>query len=121
MRASGTTSYLQGRSSRLRALVCVLVVVFLLYNPFLALLHSPAGLSVQHQSRNRATVGAAEMQHFSPVSSELAADTLPEERSSDLLAASDGRESHVLSDLRRDVVSTPDFSSNMWFRPPPAA
>lgn len=109
------------RRSRLRALVCVLIAGFLLYNPFLALLHSPGGLSVQHQARNRATVGAAEMQHFSPVSSEFAADTLPEERCSDMLAALDGRESHLLSDLRRDVVNTPDFSSNLWFRPPPTA
>jgi len=99
----------------------VLIVGFLLYNPFLALLHSPGGLSVQHQARNRATVGAAEMQHFSPVSSEFAADTLPEERCGDILAASDGRESYLLSDLSWDVVSTPEFSSNLWFRPPPTA
>jgi hypothetical protein len=107
--------------SRLSALVCVLIVGFLLYNPFLALLHSPGGLSVQHQARNRATVGAAELQHYSPVSSEWAADTLPEERCSDLVVASDGRESHLHGDLRRDAVITPDFSSNLWFRPPPTA
>jgi len=61
------------------------------------------------------------MQHFSPVSSEFAADTLPEERCSDILAVSDGGESHLLSDLRRDVVSAPEFSSDLWFRPPPTA
>jgi hypothetical protein len=61
------------------------------------------------------------MQHFSPVSSEIAADTLPEERRSDMLAASEGREFPMLSDLRRDVVNAPDFSSNLWFRPPPTA
>lgn len=106
---------------RLDALVCVLIVGFLLYNPFLALLHSPGGLSVQHQSRNRATVGAAELQHFSPVSNELAAGTLPEERCREILAAGSGQESHLASDLRRDIVITPEFSSNLWFRPPPTA
>ena len=112
---------MQALVPRLDALVCVLIVGFLLYNPFLALLHSPGGLSVQHQARNRATVGAAEMQHFSPVSNELAASTLPEERCHEILAAGGGQESHLASDLSRDVVITPEFSSNLWFRPPPTA
>ena len=103
----------------LDALVCVLIVGLLLYNPFLALLHSPGGLSVQHQARNRATVGAGEMQHFSPVSNELAAGILPEERCSEILATVGDQESRLAGDLSRDVVVTPDFSSNLWFRPPP--
>lgn len=109
------------RGSRLSVLVCILIVGFLLYNPFLALVHSPGGLSVQHQSRNRATVGAAELQHYSPVSGELAADTLPEEGRREMLAAADGGESQLASDIRRDPIITPDFSSNLWFRPPPTA
>lgn len=112
---------MQASETRFSALVCVLIVGFLLYNPFFALLHSPGGLTVQHQARNRATVGAGEMQHFSPVSNELAAGILPEERCSEILAAAGGQESHLASDLRRDFVLTPEFSSNLWFRPPPTA
>jgi len=76
---------------------------------------------VHHLSRNRATVGSAELQHFSPVSKEVAADVLLAEHTGEIIAASGGQEFQLATDLARDRVITPDFSSNLWFRPPPSA
>lgn len=76
---------------------------------------------MQHHSQYRATVGAAELQHFSPVTSEAAADTLPEEGCVEVIVTSDDQESRLASNLRLDAVITADFSSNLWFRPPPRA
>src|SRR5229473_1493843 len=42
------------------------LALFLLYNPFLAASSSTYGLNVRHPASNRATVGASELQHFSP-------------------------------------------------------
>jgi len=76
---------------------------------------------VHHLARNRATVGSAELQHFSPVSKEVAAGVLLEERSAEITATSSGQESQLATDLARDRVIAPNFSSNLWFRPPPSA
>jgi hypothetical protein len=107
--------------TRLQAVVCLLLAGLLLYNPFLSLIHSPAGLSLHHLSRNRATVGSGELQPFSPVSRDMAADVLPAERTGEIIAKAGGQEILLATDLTRDRVITPDFSSNLWFRPPPSA
>jgi len=107
--------------ARLRAVVCLLLAGLLLYNPFLSLIQSPTGLSVHLLPRNRATVGSAELQHFSPVSRDVAADILLVERTGEVTAISGGQESRLAPDFTRDRVITPDFSSNLWFRPPPPA
>jgi len=121
MTARGKAPEPRVRSTRLRAIVCLLLAGLLLYNPFLSLVHSSTGLSVRHLARNRATVGSAELQHFSPVSREVAADVLLVERIGEITAISGGREFQLATDLARDRVITPDFSSNLWFRPPPSA
>jgi hypothetical protein len=100
---------------------CLLLAGLLLYNPFVSLIHSPTGLSVHHLARNRATVGASELQHFSPVSKEVAADVLLEERTGEVTAISGGQDFQLETDLTRDLIISPDFSSNLWFRPPPLA
>jgi len=61
------------------------------------------------------------LQHFSPVSREVAADVLLEEHAGEITATSGGHELQLATDLLRDRVITPDFSSNLWFRPPPSA
>jgi hypothetical protein len=109
------------RLTRLQAVVCLLLAGLLLYNPFLSLLHSPAGLSLHHLSRNRATVGSGELQPFSPVSSDVAEDVLPPNRTGEIIAIASGQAILLATDLMRDRVITPDFSSNLWFRPPPSA
>ncbi len=109
------------RVARLRAVVCLLLAGLLLYNPFLSVIHSSTGLSVHHLSRNRATVGAAELQHFSPVSKDVAADALLVERTGEIIATSGGQEFQLAIVLTRDRVISPDFSLSLWFRPPPSA
>src|SRR5208337_1613774 len=109
------------RVARLQAVVCILLSGLLLYNPFLSLIHSPTGLSVHHLARNRATVGSSELQHFSPVSKEITGSVLLEERTGEIIATSVGQEFQLAIDLTRDLVISPDFSSNLWFRPPPLA
>ncbi len=51
---------------RWQVCLCLLLVALILYNPFLAGADSVAGLSVRHAASNRATVGASELQHFTP-------------------------------------------------------
>jgi hypothetical protein len=105
----------------LQAVVCLLLTGLLLYNPFLSLVHSSTGLSVHRLAQFRATVGSAELQHFSPVSKEVAADVLLEERTGEITATSSDHEFQLASDLMRDRINTPDFTSNLRFRPPPSA
>ena len=56
------------RVSHWHAALCVLLVGLMLYNPFAGACNPNEGLSYDHLARNRATVGASELQHFSPVS-----------------------------------------------------
>jgi hypothetical protein len=56
-----------GSKRRLTALVCVVLAILFLYNPYVTLASSPSGkLNVQHRLSYRATVGSSELQHFSP-------------------------------------------------------
>jgi hypothetical protein len=109
------------RLTRLHVGVCLLLAGLLLYNPFLSLMHSSTGLSVHPLARNRATVGSAELQPFSPVSRDVAADVLLVERTGEIMGTSGGPEFQLARDLTRDRIITPDHSSNLWFRPPPSA
>jgi hypothetical protein len=100
--------------------VCLLLVALCLYNPFLTATPSSDFLNIRHSASNRATVGASELQHFSPT---------------------DGRKVFsvsfaVLFDRFEFPVSLPInsaidvcthqpytcqfLSSDFWFRPPPA-
>src|SRR5215831_6006488 len=47
--------------------VCLILAILLLYNPFFAVPHSGSSLEIGHRASHRATVGASELQHFSPV------------------------------------------------------
>src|SRR5277367_5167824 len=55
-----------------RVLVCLLLFGLLIFNPFATLSSASAGLAYQAGPRHRATVGASEMQHFSPIQKDLA-------------------------------------------------
>ena len=76
---------------------------------------------MHHLSPNRASVGSAELQPFSPVSSDVAAEAVSADRTGEIIAIPRGREILLATDLTRDRVITPDLSSNLWFRPPPSA
>ena len=109
-----------GSRSRRKAFFCLLLSLLLLYNPFVALLHSCPQVSVDRLARNRATVGASEMQHFSPVASQ----STPEVSASEETFAISPRAiqgeypSAILFLIPR--IASIDFSSSLWFRPPPS-
>src|SRR5260370_8853935 len=59
------------RAQGLRVWICVLLGALLLYNPFAALYFSHGPVEVHTLQRNRASVGASELQHFSPVQEDI--------------------------------------------------
>jgi len=106
---------------RWRAWVCFCLALFLLYNPYLAAPSSADGLNVRHPASNRATVGASELQHFSPADgrdklSAHATDAV--EPLASFLEVSSTQAFEFLP----QVVSPPQqfFGSSLWCRPPPA-
>ncbi len=104
---------------RWRACVCLLLVFFLLYNPFAASRSSASGLNVGHPASHRATVGASELQHFSfadgqdrlSVYDSAAAATFT--FSPAVFARSLRCVAQVLSPKQQF------FGAGLWFRPPP--
>ncbi len=102
------------------AWVCLCLALFLFYNPYLVAPSSAGGLNIRHPASNRATVGASELQNFSPadgrdeLSTHAVSAVLP-------LALSIEVSSQVFK-LLTQVVSPPQqfFGSSLWFRPPPA-
>jgi hypothetical protein len=111
----------RGHLSRSQAVLCLLLVGLLLYNPFLALIHSYSGLSLHRLPRNRATVGASELQHFSPVTSTLAAE-LQAVKSIGVEVPVLGEKEFPLAAVdSHSAMMRRDFASNLWFRPPPTA
>src|ERR1700676_3625639 len=59
------------QASHLNIWVCVLLAALMLYNPFAALYFSHDTIEVHTLQRNRASVGASELQHFSPVQDDI--------------------------------------------------
>lgn len=101
--------------------ICFLLGLFLLYNPFFGLPHSGNGLEVCHPASHRATVGASEMQRFTPTDGWgcfLAADIPHAEVSvpSPIPVA----ETLPVSFLSLVRVPQHFFGPGLWFRPPPA-
>jgi hypothetical protein len=99
--------------------VAVLLIGFLLYNPFLALMSHSNGLSYQAMARHRATVGASELQHYSPVPGENAQlDAIIE-----VVFAGCQAENHKYPNCRpqdETLAQRMELIASMWFRPPPA-
>jgi len=105
---------------RWHVLVCFCLALFLLYNPYLAAPGSTNGLNVRHPASNRATVGASELQHFSPADGKHKLSTT---------AIASIEHSLSIPDLSSQAfeffpqVASPAqqfFGSSLWFRPPPA-
>jgi hypothetical protein len=100
--------------------VCLLLVALCLYNPFLATTLSSDCLSIQHSASNRATVGASELQHFSPTDGrKLLSVPLAVLFGWFELPVSLPLNSAI--DVCNHQPYTCQFlSSDFWFRPPPA-
>jgi hypothetical protein len=65
MRKSATKNG-AGGLARWQVVLCLLLAALVVYNPYLAGAGSGTGLCVQHSASYRATVGASELQHFTP-------------------------------------------------------
>jgi hypothetical protein len=102
-----------------RTVTCVMLIGLLLYNPFFSLMRLSGNASYDGLARHRATVGASEMQHFSPVSAiselpdaEVKVSTVEPVKPA---AASLLEEVHpIASPLRQEILA------GVWFRPPPS-
>jgi hypothetical protein len=100
--------------------VSLLLIALLLYNPFLALIGHSDGLAYQALARHRATVGASELDHFTPVqgdNAQLAA--IVEEVFVQLTAEKKESRPPVLQDPT--LPQRLELIASVWFRPPPAA
>jgi hypothetical protein len=98
--------------------LCILLIGLMLYNPFAGLMGSGDGLCYARLARNRATVGASELQHFSPVtypSSQTDLDVdVPR---MDVMQVV--REKRSSADLRVAFPPQAEVFSQFWNRPPP--
>jgi hypothetical protein len=105
---------------RWQSLACFCLALFLLYNPYMAAPGSTNGLTVRHPASNRATVGASELQHFSPANGR-------DELSTPASAVVEALASFPVVSTQ-DFESFPQvaspaqqfFGSSLWFRPPPS-
>ena len=105
---------------RWHAWVCLCLALLLLYNPYLAGPGSARGLNLRHPASNRATVGASELQSFSPADGQDKLST-PAIASVEPFLSFPNLSSQAI-ELVPQVVSPAQqfFGSSLWFRPPPA-
>jgi hypothetical protein len=96
----------------------VLLIGLVLYNPFLALASHTEGLTYQALARHRATVGASEMQHFTPVQKDAAPfEATVEGIYLELVVEKTEFPSHAFHvEL---LPQRPELTTSVWFRPPP--
>jgi len=103
-----------------RVCICVLLIGLVLYNPFVALGKTSASLSYDRLARNRATVGSAELQNFSPAPDpnmqppDVHADVPQIEPAVILQAHEPGMEPQEV------LPAEPELLAGVWFRPPPS-
>jgi hypothetical protein len=98
----------------------VLLAALLLYNPFAALCFSHGTFEIHTLQRNRASVGASELQHFSPVQDDSQQADLDIEANREEVVAP--AKSFVARGFEREVeVPQSDIVSKVWSRPPPLA
>jgi hypothetical protein len=102
-----------------RILVCLLLFGLLLFNPFAALTSASNHPGFSTSPRHRATVGASEMQHFSPVKSEITTPDIAQVvHSMDVKVTP--AESKPRTILLEELPPMPALIVSVWFRPPPA-
>ena len=101
--------------------LCLLLALLVVYNPYLSATDPGMGLCVRHSASFRATLGASELQHFTPedsVAMLAAAATLALAHFLQFrLPESSARPTGVT-----ERVAPPEqvLPASLWFRPPPA-
>lgn len=99
--------------------VCLFLAFSLLYNPFLAAPRTTGGLEVGHPASHRATVGASELQHFTPADGwgSLPATDIA---AAEVVASTPELSGEPFSALSPVVLPARQFfGPGLWFRPPP--
>lgn len=104
-----------------RLCVCLLLASLFLYNPFLETLNYFDVLNLNHPARNRATVGASELQQFNVADDGNKIKVPASAEAESLLALPECTESRT--NLFLEEVSPPQQfqSASLWYRPPPAS
>ncbi|HZC64943.1 MAG TPA: hypothetical protein VE545_00095 [Candidatus Dormibacteraeota bacterium] len=110
-----------GRLPKWQIALCLLLAALVVYNPYLSAADSSVGLCLRHSASFRATLGASELQHFTPkdpgpmlaglaavVLASFLQDSLPQnsERHPDV--------------AHRAAPPEQALPASLWFRPPPA-
>lgn len=102
-----------------RMMLCALLALLILYNPFVSIRSPLAVPSIQDHARHRATVGVSELQHFSPVQVEVSLQDLSLTETREEVAAP--TKQFEARAFERDVqLPEPDFAQTVCSRPPPA-
>jgi hypothetical protein len=107
--------------ARWQLFVCLLLATLVVYNPYLSGAEAGTGLCLRHSASNRATVGASELQHFTPIDgrSVVASDGFALLRLFEGLVVPAASEPHKRSSVKVFVASL-SLPASLWFRPPPA-
>ena len=99
--------------------LCVLLITLVVYNPFAPLNGSCDRFCYDKLASNRASIGASELQHFSPVKCpdsniELYVDRLTAE------PRRGAEERQPYRDQQELILREPELLAGVWFRPPPS-
>jgi hypothetical protein len=117
------SSYLRGTMVTLRPhqWICLFLTFFLLYNPFFAAPRSGDGLEVCRPDSHRATIGASELQHFSPADGWGCLPAVSSTEAEVVLTLPDLSALSFLVSPSLPHFSRQFFGPGLWFRPPPAS
>jgi hypothetical protein len=112
-------SWRQSGADRKRAIFCLVLIAFLLYNPFFTVLSSSFELSVTHPLSYRSTVAGSELRRCTldtekPFVPPLMAVMF-------LLAGMAFRDVSLIQPNDSHVPALTSASDGIWFRPPPTA
>ena len=98
----------------------MLLALLFLYNPFVAVINSAGSFSVHGLARNRATVGASELQHLGCAQDQSQQDAVNLQNLGEEFAEPVAEYEEVAFD--QDIeVAQPELVSLIWSRPPPLA
>jgi hypothetical protein len=113
------THSFQHRTSLLRAVLCLLLAVLFLYNPFFSIHSGSSALRVQHPPSYRATIASSELGCSTVGQAKLQVPILAAVifHALSALVATDAYVRKPQDDSR--LPALPIFSNSLWFRPPP--
>lgn len=100
--------------------ICLILATLLLYNPFFAVPHSGNSLEIGHRASHRATIGASELQHFSPMDGWGAQPAIDAGAGVVVLPRTEPSHQFFLALLPTQYFPQQFFGPGLWFRPPPA-